>query len=140
MRTRSTERMAPATGAFDWKGTHAAEPPNILDWLADRLAALRSKRAGAAPSVPSAESSRHADGSIREGKAGFGDGGSVPRRHPPQQGVLDMAHRIVSAIVRALRDDFTEDPAHFHAGDFGRPYVCHDARCTSPRMDVDSTA
>jgi hypothetical protein len=25
---------------------------------------------------------------------------------------------------------------HFHSGDYGRPYVCDDPRCSSPGLDV----
>jgi hypothetical protein len=25
---------------------------------------------------------------------------------------------------------------HFHSGDYGRPYVCDDPRCSSPSLDV----
>jgi hypothetical protein len=49
-----------------------------------------------------------------------------------------MARRIVSTIARALTREWApvrEDGVHFHAGTAG-PYPCHDARCTSPHMDV----
>ncbi len=48
----------------------------------------------------------------------------------PQEGT-DMA-RIVAAIARALREDTTEK-VHFHGGPDG-PYVCENARCTSPGL------
>jgi hypothetical protein len=45
-----------------------------------------------------------------------------------------MARRIVSAISRAITREWTPEGVHFHPGP-GRPYPCHDARCTSPHLD-----
>jgi hypothetical protein len=46
-----------------------------------------------------------------------------------------MPRRIVSAIVNALKHEWTQSDVHFHAHG-GRPYPCYDARCTSPHLDA----
>jgi len=46
-----------------------------------------------------------------------------------------MPRRIVSAIVGALKHEWTQNDVHFHAH-AGRPYPCYDAGCTSPRFDA----
>ena len=46
-----------------------------------------------------------------------------------------MAHRIIDAISRLLRDDPYQDRTHFHADADGRVYVCDYVRCTSPGVD-----
>jgi hypothetical protein len=48
----------------------------------------------------------------------------------------DMAHRLLRSLVSALRDTPSDAAVHFHAGEQGRPYVCYDARCGSPSLDV----
>jgi hypothetical protein len=55
----------------------------------------------------------------------------------PNERPADMARRIVTTITRALTRNWTPTPegVHFHAGTAG-PYPCHDARCTSPHLDV----
>jgi hypothetical protein len=40
--------------------------------------------------------------------------------------------RILAAFSRVLREDTTEQ-VHFHGGPHG-PYVCENARCTSPGL------
>ncbi len=47
-----------------------------------------------------------------------------------------MARGIVAAITHALRRPRTVEQIHVHAGEYGRPYVCEDPRCTSPSLDV----
>jgi hypothetical protein len=47
-----------------------------------------------------------------------------------------MTRRIVSAIVNALKTEWTQDEVHFHTNT-GRPYPCFDDRCTRPRFDAD---
>jgi hypothetical protein len=52
-----------------------------------------------------------------------------------------MPRRIISAISRMVRDTSTPVPGadvHFHPGSDGRPYVCENARCTSPGLDVEA--
>jgi hypothetical protein len=47
--------------------------------------------------------------------------------------------RMMRAITRALRevnDNTTKDGVHFHAGP-GGPYVCENARCVSPGLDLE---
>jgi hypothetical protein len=46
-----------------------------------------------------------------------------------------MTRRIVSAIVNALKNEWTQDEVHFHTNT-GRPYPCFDDRCTRPRFDA----
>lgn len=46
-----------------------------------------------------------------------------------------MPRRIVSAITRALKYEWTRTDVHFHAGP-GRAYPCYDRACTSPHLDV----
>ena len=46
-----------------------------------------------------------------------------------------MTRRIVSAIVNALKTEWTQDKVHFHTNT-GRPYPCFDDRCTRPRFDA----
>jgi hypothetical protein len=48
---------------------------------------------------------------------------------------LPMPRRIVSAITRALKHEWTQTDVHFHAGP-GRAYPCHDRACTSRHLDV----
>jgi hypothetical protein len=43
-----------------------------------------------------------------------------------------MARRLAS-IARALTTQWTEPDHHFHGGAQGA-YVCHDPKCTSPRL------
>jgi hypothetical protein len=45
MNHESPRRIAPAAGAFDWKGTHPESLPNLVDLIVARLAAMRSERA-----------------------------------------------------------------------------------------------
>ena len=47
-----------------------------------------------------------------------------------------MLKRLATAL-RALVPDTSTPDVHFHAGASGRPYVCDDARCTSPHLRVD---
>ena len=48
-----------------------------------------------------------------------------------------MARRLLSKLTRTLTAEWTPDAgAHFHGGAHGRPYPCHDPRCTSPGLDV----
>ena len=51
-----------------------------------------------------------------------------------------MPRRIISAISRMVRHNWTPVPAdvHFHPRSEGRPYVCDNARCTSPGLDVEA--
>ncbi len=44
-----------------------------------------------------------------------------------------MARRIVSTILTALKQEWTQDDVHFHAHT-GRPYPCYDLHCTNPRV------
>ena len=48
--------------------------------------------------------------------------------------MTQLTHRLRLALANALRDHHTEEPVHFHAGDDGRPYVCEDPHCNSPRL------
>ena len=48
-----------------------------------------------------------------------------------------MTRRLLAAIGSVLRDDYMENGVHFHSGPSGRPAVCHDSRCTSPRLQVE---
>lgn len=52
-----------------------------------------------------------------------------------------MAPRLLRSLLSALRDTTADADAdvHFHAGDHGRPYVCHDTRCGSPALDVPAS-
>jgi hypothetical protein len=45
-----------------------------------------------------------------------------------------MARRLAS-LARALTTQWTDPGYHFHGGAQGA-YVCHDATCTSPRLDA----
>jgi hypothetical protein len=47
-----------------------------------------------------------------------------------------MASRLLTSLLCALRDTPADAHAHFHAGEYGRPYVCYDERCGSPTLDV----
>ena len=48
-----------------------------------------------------------------------------------------MARRLISKLTRTLTAEWTPDSGvHFHGGAHGRPYPCHDPRCTSPGLDV----
>jgi hypothetical protein len=48
-----------------------------------------------------------------------------------------MARRFLSKLTRALTAEWTPDSGvHFHGGAHGRPYPCHDPRCTSPGLDI----
>jgi hypothetical protein len=47
-----------------------------------------------------------------------------------------MASRLLTSFLSALRDTPDDAPAHFHAGEHGRPYVCYDGRCGSPALDL----
>lgn len=52
-----------------------------------------------------------------------------------------MPRRIASAISRIVRDNWTPSAStdvHFHPGPNGRPYVCGNAGCTSPGLDVEA--
>jgi hypothetical protein len=42
-----------------------------------------------------------------------------------------LIHDVLSTVRRTLRPT---ECVHFHAGDDGRPYVCENARCTSPAL------
>ncbi len=48
-----------------------------------------------------------------------------------------MTRRLLAAIGSVLRNDYMENGVHFHSGPSGRPAVCHDSRCTSPRLQVE---
>ena len=43
--------------------------------------------------------------------------------------------RLLRALASAFSSDHREE-VHFHQGPTGAPAVCHDGRCTSPRLDV----
>jgi hypothetical protein len=44
--------------------------------------------------------------------------------------------RLLVGVVQALRtQDGADVQVHFHSGDHGRPYVCDNPRCESPRLD-----
>ena len=48
-----------------------------------------------------------------------------------------MARRLLSKLTRSLTAEWAPDSGvHFHGGAHGRPYPCHDPRCTSPGLDV----
>ena len=50
-----------------------------------------------------------------------------------------MARRFLSKLTRSLTAEWAPTPGagvHFHGGAHGRPYPCHDPRCTSPGLDV----
>ena len=51
----------------------------------------------------------------------------------------DMAPRLLRSLLSALRDTTADADVHFHAGEHGRPYVCHDTRCGSPALDVPAS-
>ena len=40
-------------------------------------------------------------------------------------------------IARALTADVVRDEVHFHSDSAGRAFVCDNARCDSPGLDVD---
>jgi hypothetical protein len=46
--------------------------------------------------------------------------------------------RMIQWIADAVRDPYTEPAVHFHQGPDDTPAVCYDARCASPRLDVDA--
>ena len=50
-----------------------------------------------------------------------------------------MAPRLLRSLLSALRDTNADADVHFHAGEHGRPYVCHDTRCGSPALDVPAS-
>jgi hypothetical protein len=60
---------------------------------------------------------------------------SQPQQPPaPRSATMtDFPRRLFAPVVRALRED---QPPHFHSGDQGRPYVCHDPRCSSPSLEI----
>jgi hypothetical protein len=44
--------------------------------------------------------------------------------------------RLLAGVAQALRTQNGADvDVHFHSGDHGRPYVCDNPRCESPRLD-----
>ena len=44
--------------------------------------------------------------------------------------------RLLVGVAQALRMQNDADVhVHFHSGDHGRPYVCDNPRCESPRLD-----
>ena len=45
--------------------------------------------------------------------------------------------RLFAAITRALREETITENVHFHGGPTG-PYVCENARCTSPGLDPEA--
>ena len=45
--------------------------------------------------------------------------------------------RLFAAITRALREENITENVHFHGGPAG-PYVCENARCTSPGLDPEA--
>ena len=45
-----------------------------------------------------------------------------------------MAPRLLSSLLRALRDTPADAAVHFHAGERGRPYACYDEHCGSPAL------
>lgn len=49
-----------------------------------------------------------------------------------------MARRFLSKLTRTLTAEWTPQHGgvHFHGGAHGRPYPCHDPRCTSPGLDI----
>jgi hypothetical protein len=47
---------------------------------------------------------------------------------------LMLTSMSLPSLLRLIRPQ--HEPVHFHAGDRGRPYVCHDLRCSSPRLDI----
>jgi hypothetical protein len=50
----------------------------------------------------------------------------------------EMARRFLSKLTRSLTAEWAPTPGagvHFHGGAHGRPYPCHDPRCTSPGLD-----
>lgn len=47
-----------------------------------------------------------------------------------------MANRIKSALGRLFENGTRPEPVHFHNSGGGHAFVCHDERCTSPRLDV----
>lgn len=40
-----------------------------------------------------------------------------------------MIRRLFANLLHTARSDSFGDRVHFHPGDSGRPYACHDARC-----------
>jgi hypothetical protein len=49
--------------------------------------------------------------------------------------------RTIKVLIRSLRtvaagDDDLDAHVHFHRGPQGRPAVCHDHSCETPRLDV----
>jgi hypothetical protein len=54
-----------------------------------------------------------------------------------KRAMTHLTHRLLLAVTRALHADHPDhERVHFHAGDHGRPYVCEDRRCSSPRLQV----
>jgi hypothetical protein len=44
--------------------------------------------------------------------------------------------RLLAGVTQALRTrNDVNAHVHFHSGDHGRPYVCDNPRCESPRLD-----
>ncbi|MDQ1741523.1 MAG: hypothetical protein QOE53_3175 [Pseudonocardiales bacterium] len=48
--------------------------------------------------------------------------------------MTQLTHRFRVALADALRQHHAEEAVHFHAGDDGKPYVCENARCSSPSL------
>jgi hypothetical protein len=46
-----------------------------------------------------------------------------------------MAHRIVAALTRVLRDPSDQTEVHFHQ-DATNPSACFDPRCDRPQMEI----
>jgi hypothetical protein len=43
---------------------------------------------------------------------------------------------LITQLTSRLHDAGPEpEHVHFHSGQHGRPYACHDPRCTSPGLD-----
>lgn len=59
--------------------------------------------------------------------------GSAPIPIPPKR--EPVMTRLLRALASAFSSDHREE-VHFHQGPTGAPAVCHDGRCTSPRLDV----
>jgi phosphopantetheinyl transferase len=47
-----------------------------------------------------------------------------------------LPRRLLAAVTRAHAREGDGERVHFHAGDHGRPYVCEERRCNSPRLHV----
>ncbi len=44
--------------------------------------------------------------------------------------------RLISAFNRLFDGPAQTEPVHFHHGSLGNAVVCHDERCSSPRLDL----